>query len=147
MLLQGRYKPQNPQKYRGDPTNIIYRSSWEFSVCYWCDFNPKVQSWSSEEIVIPYKSLVDKKIHRYFPDFKITFSDGKTYIIEVKPKSQTIMPTRGKSGKLRYKRLLEEYARNVSKWSAAKEYAQDRNFIFDIWDQEKLKKLGINIIR
>ena len=30
--MKGRYKPINPSKYKGNPTNIIYRSSWELKL-------------------------------------------------------------------------------------------------------------------
>ena len=58
---QGFFKPQNPKKYMGDPTNIVYRSGWEKRVMDWCDANPNIKQWSSEEIVIPYKSPVDDR--------------------------------------------------------------------------------------
>ena len=50
---QGRFKPRNPGKYKGDPSNIIYRSSWEKKFMLWCDCNLNVLEWGSEEIVIP----------------------------------------------------------------------------------------------
>ena len=84
----------------GDPKNIIYRSSWECKVMYWLDKNPDVVSWGSEELIIPYKSPLDNRIHRYFPDFvvKVRNKDGnlKTTLIEVKPKKQTIEPEKKK---------------------------------------------------
>ena len=66
---QGRFKPRNPGKYKGDPSNIIYRSSWEKKFMLWCDCNLNVLEWGSEEIVIPYRSPLDRRVHRYFPDF------------------------------------------------------------------------------
>jgi len=81
MAYSGLFKPKNPQKYVGDPTNIVYRSSWECKVMSWLDRNPSIISWASEELIIPYKSPVDNRFHRYFPDFYIK-SENK--IIEVK---------------------------------------------------------------
>ena len=56
----------------------------------YCDNNESVIEWGSEEVVIPYKSPWDGRIHRYFPDFycKIRKHDGSVerLIIEVKPK-------------------------------------------------------------
>ena len=75
MAYSGRYTVKNPKKYKGDFTNVIYRSLWEKSVFMWCDNNPKVKGWSSEEIVIPYYYDADKRYHRYFPDIKIIFED------------------------------------------------------------------------
>ena len=71
MSYKGRFTPQNPKKYRGDSTGIIYRSSWELRVMKWLDDNPNVVWWNSEELIIKYKSPVDQRIHRYFPDFVI----------------------------------------------------------------------------
>ena len=33
------------------------------------DNNTNVLEWSSEEHIIPYRSPLDGKVHRYFPDF------------------------------------------------------------------------------
>ena len=59
MAYSGRFTPSNPQKYIGDPNNIIYRSSWECKVMNWLDKNPDILSWASEELIIPYISPVD----------------------------------------------------------------------------------------
>ena len=89
MSNKGRFRPKNPQKYKGDVNNIIYRSTWEIKVMNYLDDNPNVIWWGSEEFAIPYFSPVDRKKHRYFPDFiaKMRKSDGSvmTYVIEVKP--------------------------------------------------------------
>ena len=93
MSYSGKFTPKNPQKYKGDPKNIIYRSSWEVKVMKYLDDHPGVIWWGSEELVIPYWSPVDNKKHRYFPDFvaKIKQKNGmiKTFVIEVKPEAQT----------------------------------------------------------
>ena len=62
--LKSRYKPSNPEKYVGDPNNIICRSSWERKFCHWADLNPDIVKWVSEEVAIPYLSPVDNKVHR-----------------------------------------------------------------------------------
>ncbi len=91
MSYKGRFIPNNPKKYNGDPNHIIYRSSWEVRVMKYLDENPNVIWWASEELPIPYRSPVDNRIHRYFPDFivKVRRKDGlvMTYILEVKPES------------------------------------------------------------
>ena len=93
---QGRFQPSYPGKYKGDPTNIIYRSLWERKLMVWCDRNESILEWGSEEIVIPYRSPVDGRIHRYFPDFYIrarTRQGGiEKYIVEVKPKAPVCAP-------------------------------------------------------
>ena len=66
MAYSGRYQVKNPKKYLGDPTQVVYRSLWERAVFQWCDANPKVKGWSSEEVVVPYYYEIDKKYHRYY---------------------------------------------------------------------------------
>lgn len=96
MAYRGKYQPSYPKKYKGDPTNVVYRSLWERRFMNYCDNNENVLEWGSEEIALPYRSPLDNKIHRYFPDFyiKIRESDGsiQKYIIEIKPQKQTIEP-------------------------------------------------------
>ena len=75
MAYSGKFKVKNLNKYKGDFDNVIYRSLWEKHVFKWCDENPKVKSWSSEETIIPYYYEADKKYHRYFPDVKIVMED------------------------------------------------------------------------
>ena len=88
MAYSGKFKVKNLNKYKGDFDNVIYRSLWEKHVFKWCDENPKVKSWSSEETIIPYYYEADKKYHRYFPDVKIVMED-KTLLVEIKPAIQT----------------------------------------------------------
>ena len=90
MAYSGTYKPVNPKKYRGNPNQVIYRSLWERKLMVYCDHNEAVLEWGSEEVIIPYLSPWDGRLHRYFPDFymKVRQSDEtiKKFIIEVKPK-------------------------------------------------------------
>ena len=90
-LHQGRFIPRHPKKYRGDSTNIIYRSSYELKFMNWCDINDNILEWGSEELSIPYRSPVDGKIHRYFPDFYMKLNNKK-YLIEIKPERFTKEP-------------------------------------------------------
>lgn len=125
------YKPLNPEKYTGDPTNIIMRSSWETKFAIWCDKNPDIVKWSSEETIVPYVSPLDGRVHRYFIDFKIKTKNNKTFLVEIKPQSQTQPP----QGKRKTKRLLTEMATyhvNKAKWESATKYAKDRNWEFII---------------
>ena len=71
MSYKGRYQPTNPLKYKGNYRNIIYRSLWERKFMKYCDRNPNILEWGSEEFCLPYKSPLDNKVHRYFPDFYI----------------------------------------------------------------------------
>ena len=107
---QGRFRCLNPHKYKGDPSNIIYRSSWEKRLMMFFDKDPKILEWSSEEFIIWYKNPNDNKMHRYFPDFWVKKINSKGEIdqalIEVKPKSQTIPPKPIEKSKKPTKRLL-----------------------------------------
>ena len=143
MSNKGRFRPKNPQKYKGDPNNIIYRSTWEIKVMNYLDDNPNVIWWGSEELPIPYLNPVDKKKHRYFPDFiaKMRKSDGTvmTYVIEVKPERQTQPPKQ----KRKTKTFLQEaitYEINKAKWYAAEEFCKDHGWQFQILTE---KHLGI----
>ena len=97
MSYKGKFRPSNPNKYKGDPTKVIYRSLWELKFMRWCDGNVNILKWSSEEVVIPYKSPIDNRYHRYFPDFyvKMKSSTGKIEerLIEVKTVKQVKGPT------------------------------------------------------
>ena len=133
------YRPSFPKKYKGDTSNIICRSSWERKFCQYCDLNESILEWGSEEFWIPYRSPVDNKTHRYFPDFiiKVKESTGelKTYVVEVKPRRQTKQPTKRSS-------LYEAktYAVNQAKWKAARSWCADRRIEFKIITE---KELGI----
>ena len=145
MAYKGKYKPTHPRKYKGDPTKIIFRSLWERKFMVYCDQNKNVLEWASEEIALPYRSPVDNKVHRYFPDFymKIKETNGaiKNYVIEVKPLKQCSPPKRTKKGQTRgYMREAYEYAKNQAKWQAATEFCKDRQWEFKVVTE---KELGI----
>ena len=143
MAYSGKYKVKNPQKYKGDPENVVYRSLWEKYCFKWCDEDPNVKSWSSEEVVIPYFYEVDKKYHRYFMDLKITFTNGQTILVEIKPEKETTPP---KFNGKKSKRYIQEgltYVKNMNKWAAAQKYAADNGYGFQIWTEETLKSMNI----
>ena len=140
---KGKFTPQNPKKYNGNPDNIIYRSSWELRCMKWFDDNPNIIWWSSEELAIPYYSPVDKRMHRYFPDFiiKVKRKDDTimTYVVEVKPEAQTKKPTQ----KRKTKNFLREsitYVVNQMTWKAADEFCHAHGWQFKIVTE---KDLGI----
>ena len=114
MSYKGKYYPSFPRKYKGDPTNIIYRSLWERKFMVYCDKNQNILEWASEEIAIPYRSPIDNRVHRYFPDFymKVKEMNGriKRYVIEVKPAKQTKPPAKPKRQTKGYIREAYEYA-------------------------------------
>ena len=144
MAYKGKYKPSNPKKYKGDPSNIIYRSLWERKFCRYCDLTENILEWGSEEMFVWYRSPIDNKPHRYFPDFYIKVKEAsgkiKKYIIEIKPLRQTAPPPKPKRQTQGYIREAYEYARNQAKWEAAKEWCLDRGYEFRVFTE---KELGI----
>ncbi len=145
MAYKGRFIPRHPEKYEGNPTGIVYRSLWERRVMTSLDENPNVLKWSSEEHIVPYKSPVDNRYHRYFPDFVIRVRDRdnkiSTKMLEVKPHNQTQQP-KSHIGKARpsrkYLNEVIQYTINSSKWAAAKDYCEDRGWEFVILTEREL---------
>ena len=144
MSYKGKYKPSYPKKYKGDPTNIVYRSLWERKFMVYCDNNPSVIEWQSEEFCIPYRSPIDNKVHRYFPDFFIKYKDIsgkiKSSLIEIKPMRQCSPPLKPKRQTKKYLNEAYEYAKNQAKWRAAQDYCADRRWEFKVMTE---KELGI----
>lgn len=142
MAYKGKYRIKNLKKYKGDPTNVTYRSSWERKFMTYCENNPNIIEWSSEEIKIPYKSPIDKKIHRYYPDFLIKIKNSKNIIenilIEIKPKKQTTPPKKPDKISKKYINEVYTYGINEAKWKAAEEYCKDRRWKFQIITEDHL---------
>ena len=142
MAYKGRYNPVNPKKYKGNSHNIIYRSLWERKFMVYCDTNDKVLEWGSEEIIIPYISPWDSKVHRYFPDFyiKVKQSSGniKKFIIEVKPKKQTRPPKPVVRKTKRWINEVRTFGINEAKWKHATKWCKDNDMEFKILTEEEL---------
>ena len=142
MSYKGRYTPKNPKKYRGNPYNVIYRSLWERKFMVYCDHSESIIEWGSEEIVIPYKSPWDGRIHRYFPDFyiKIKTNEGTTkkLIVEIKPKKQTKAPKEPERKTKRYLNEVRTWGVNSSKWKYATEWCEDNGMEFKILTEDDL---------
>ena len=140
--------PKNPKKYVGNASNIICRSNWERTFCERCDTNDNIVTWASEEFSIPYVSPLDNKRHRYYPDFliKVKEPDGKfkKYVIEIKPRKQTVKPKMKTDSRKRprmtnsYAKELNNYAVNVAKWNAAIEFCKDNSLEFQIITEDNL---------
>lgn len=141
---KGRFAPNNPQKYKGNHTNIIYRSLWELKLMMKLDGHPDVLQWSSEEIRIPYISPLDGRRHTYFVDFyvKMKTRDNtiKEVLIEVKPKYQTVPPKvqDAKRPTKKYLREVSTWGVNSAKWEAAKRYCEERGWTFEIFHEDHL---------
>ena len=142
MSYSGKFKPKNYKKYKGDPTKIYYRSLWERRFMVYCDNNPNIIEWGSEEIIIPYRSHVDKKVHRYFHDFYIKYRNNsgevKREIIEVKPKAQCFPPKEPKRKTKKYANKVLTYIINQAKFEAAGSYCKDRKMGFRILTEDHL---------
>ena len=138
-FYQGKYKPNNPQKYKGDLNNIIYRSGWELKFFRWCDTNPNVIKWAAEETIIPYINEIDQSKHRYFVDAYIEYRDKQGQIqkklIEIKPYKQTQPPSKRSK---RYREEMITYITNQSKWKYAKKFAERRGIGFMILTERQL---------
>ena len=147
---KGKYKVKNPEKYLGDLKDVIYRSSWELSFMKWCDLNPNILKWASEPFPIPYVSPLDKKRHRYFPDFyvKLKTKDGQIeeHIIEIKPKNQTRPPQTPKRNtrprRRRYARENITWRINKSKWTSAETLCENKGWKFTVLTEDELFGTG-----
>lgn len=126
---KGYFEPNFPEKYRGDSGNIFFRSSWERIACEWCDLNPRVIAWASEELDIQYFMKGVSYPRRYYPDLLIYFGRGQTMMIEIKPSGQKKNPN----------------YENRCKWAAARAYCREQDWKFRIWDEETIKKLSLKV--
>lgn len=137
---QGIFKPKNLKKFIG--TKAVYRSGLELKFFRFCDDNPNILQWSSENVVVPYVSPLDKRVHRYFVDNYIMIKEGdkvKRYLVEIKPFSQTKPP----KTKYRKKQHLlyeqRQWAVNTSKWDSARKFAKKQGWEFIIITEKDLK--------
>ena len=141
-FIKSKYKPSHPEKYQGNPNNIICRSSWERKFCVWCDTNPNILKWASEEFSIPYVCPTDGRVHRYYPDYLVEFRDSsgkiKKQVIEVKPKKQTKPPAVPKRITKSFLYEATMYEKNQAKWRAATEFCLDNGVEFRIITEDEL---------
>jgi hypothetical protein len=143
MSYKGWFTPKHRSKYKGDSDNVVYRSSWELRVMKWLDENPSVIWWASEELIIKYRSPIDQKIHRYFPDFIVRLKQKNgtesTVVIEIKPQKQTVKPEQKRKTK-RYLQEAATYAVNQEKWRAADLFCKEHGWQFKVLTE---KDIGI----
>ena len=139
---KGKFRVDNPGKYKGDINNIVYRSLWELRFMKWCDKNPSVEEWGSETVIVPYISPLDRKVHRYFVDFYVKVrsktGDLQKYLIEIKPERFTKPPAIPKKKTKKFIDEVFQYGVNDSKWKAAFEFCKDRNMTFMILTEKDL---------
>ena len=142
---KGRFKPRNPDKYKGDPENIIYRSSWERDVMMWMDRREDILWWQSEEKCVWYYDPITKKKRRYFPDFifERVNKDGirVTEVIEVKPASQVKGPPQNPKRKTKsWANAVQTYVTNQAKWNAMVEVCENNGWNFRLLTEQDVKQ-------
>lgn len=114
----------------------------------YCDTTSSVLQWASEEIVVPYYFTGDSKWHRYYPDFILNVqtqnNEKQTWMVEIKPASQTRPPQVRSRGGNQRRQLREavEYARNEAKWTAAKAFCDNKGWKFVILTEKDLYPNG-----
>ncbi len=135
---KGLYRPTNPKKYVGDVNRIVYRSLLEKRFMLYCDRNPDIIYWASEELAIRYYNPVDKKYHRYYPDFIVRTVKGEKIVIEIKPSRQCVPPKTPTRKTRAFMRSSFEYIKNMAKWKAATEYAANNNATFKLITEKDL---------
>jgi hypothetical protein len=135
MAYKTRFTPKNPNKYVGSKTELLCRSLWERRVCKFLDENTSVKKWSFEEIEIPYVHPIDKKVHRYIPDFLIQLEknqEKKSILIEVKPNKQVNL----KESASKKEKIL--FLINSAKWQAAKNFCIKHGMEFKILTEKDI---------
>lgn len=140
---KGKYKPKNPQKYKGDPRNIIYRSGWERDIMSYCDNTSQIVWWKSEEVSIPYYNPLKKRWCRYFPD--IIMGVKREYgievrVVEIKPYKLTQPPKTPKRKTKSYYYHMEQYITNQCKWKECEKWCENRGYNFQILTEEQNTK-------
>ena len=135
---KGLYRPTNPKKYVGDVNKIVYRSLLEKRFMLYCDRNQDIIHWASEELAIRYYNPVDKKYHRYYPDFIVRTVKGDKIVIEIKPSRQCVPPKTPTRKTRAFMRSSFEYIKNMAKWKAATEYAANNNATFKLITEKDL---------
>jgi hypothetical protein len=139
---QGIFTPTHPEKYVGDATKIVWRSSWERKAMVYFDTSPAVIAWSSEEIAIAYFNPIKKRAARYFPDFMVKFKTKtgvKTFIVEVKPAAKSKEPKK-RGGKITRSFVAEtiEWSINKAKWEAAVKHCERYGMEFKVLNEKDL---------
>jgi hypothetical protein len=141
-MAKGLYTPINVHKYLGDPKKIRFLSSWELRFMDFCDKNPNVIKWGSEEFKIPYIHPIKRnadgspKRCNYYPDFIIKYKNASgeifTEVIEIKPSSQSVI------GKKMSTYDKVQLVINDAKWRAAKTFCESHKIKFRVLTEKNL---------
>jgi hypothetical protein len=139
-VKQGYFTPKNPEKYEGDPSAIIYRSSWELKFLTYCDNHESIIKYAAEKVGVPYINPILKKESTYWIDcWMLTKSPDGTltrWLIEIKPNKYLTPPEAPnrltEKATLNYAHHAKAYIINNAKFTAAKAYAAKNNMRFGI---------------
>lgn len=157
----------NTDKYVGDPSKIIYRSTWEFAFIKYCDASPSVVKWSSEPIAVKYFDKVSKLVEcqkykldpnnpsnwiqkNYYIDFWCMVDNGngeiKKLFIEIKPSNKLVKPVpppkdASPSVIKKFNTIAKEYLINEEKFKAMKKYAESNGAEFHIFTEKTLQNI------
>jgi len=137
-----KFTPKYPEKYIGDHTAIIIRSSWELRVFQFCDSNYNVVRWGSEEIAIPYMKPFPggMKPARYYPDLYVEYIDreGKLNreLIEVKPEKFTKASRARNSTTKAFENT--QYVVNMAKFTAADNWCKRNGITFKVLSEKSI---------
>lgn len=146
MAYRGKYRVKNVVKYKGDPTKVTYRSGLERKVMNYFDLHRDVIEWNSEEVIVPYRSPIDNRMHRYFVDFYVKMKDAEgnvsVMLVEVKPLAQCREPVKKSRVTRRYLTEVRTWGVNKAKWSAAKAYAESRGWRFVIMTDKEINGIS-----
>lgn len=104
------------------------------------DSNDNVLQWASESISIPYRNPLTGKQSMYVPDFLVTYKGPngttKAELIEIKPKSQSIIEEKMKD------RDRVIVAINYAKWAAAEKWAKQNGLTFRVINEDQIYHQG-----
>lgn len=151
-LKQGKIRTSDLNFYLGKQDVIVFRSSWEYKAFQKLEMLGKlgkIIGWSSEDVVIPYKSDIDEEIHRYYMDLRVEMKD-RVVLVEIKPFKETFIPARPKifktdAQKRGYENHLLTSIKNQNKWKYTLQYCarmseiSGKPWTFQIWT-EKVNK-------
>lgn len=143
---KGVYTLRKPEKYIGNVDNVVFRSQWEKQTFMWCEDNPDVKQWNSEDVCVPYICGTDMRQHKYYIDLCVRFKNDRIVLVEVKPHNQTIPPKKKSRTTKKYLKEVMTYEKNLSKWKAATAFAKKRGISFEIWTERTLKAKGIKLL-
>lgn len=135
---QGYINPKSCTKLFESQRNekIIYRSSYEKRFIMWLEKSGKVLHWGSECVCIHYTGA-DGQPHHYYPDYVVEFTDGTKSLIEIKPYNQTVKPDP------RCQWAVEEFKKNMLKWTAAKAFCERNGMSFKILTEHTINRLPL----